>query len=310
MTSDIKVKKRNGRLEDINLDKVNKCVERACENLDDVSVSEVVLDASLQLYNKITTSEIDIALIMSARAKIEKDPNYSYVASRLLLNSLYKEVFGEGIDSDSFNSQYKKSFVKNIKSLVKVDRLDKALLEYDLELLSESLDQPRDGLFKYLGIQTLYDRYFIHTEGRRMETPQAFYMRVAMGLCLKEENKEERAIEIYDMMSEFRYSPSTPTLFNSGTCHSQLSSCYLSTVDDSIDGIFGTIHSQARLSKYAGGLGVDWSNIRSTGSYIKGTNGESSGLIPWLKIFNDTLVGVNQGKKKRCWVFLFGSLAS
>ena len=156
MTSDIKVKKRNGRLEDINLDKVNKCVERACENLDDVSVSEVVLDASLQLYNKITTSEIDIALIMSARAKIEKDPNYSYVASRLLLNSLYKEVFGEGIDSDSFDSQYKKSFVKNIKSLVKVDRLDEALLEYDLELLSEHLDQPRDGRFKYLGIQTLY----------------------------------------------------------------------------------------------------------------------------------------------------------
>jgi ribonucleoside-diphosphate reductase alpha chain len=299
MTSDIKVKKRNGRLEEINLDKVNKCVERACKNLDDVSVSEVVLDASLQLYNKITTSEIDIALIMSARAKIEKEPNYNYVASRLLLNSLYKEVFGEGVDSDSFGVQYKKSFVQNIKSLVKVDRLDKALLEYDLDLLSEHLEQPRDGRFKYLGIQTLYDRYFIHIEGRRMETPQAFYMRVAMGLCLKEKNKEERAIEIYNMMSEFRYSPSTPTLFNSGTCHSQLSSCYLSTVDDSIDGIFGTIHGQARLSKYAGGLGVDWSSVRSTGSYIKGTNGESSGLIPWLKIFNDTLVGVNQGGKRK-----------
>jgi len=293
-----KVKKRNGRLEDINLDKINKCVERASEGLDSVSPSEVVLDASLQIYNKIPTAEIDKALIMSARSKIEKEPNYNYVAARILLNNLYKEVFGKSVDCQ-LEKEYRSCFIKNIKTLVKEDRLSQEMLGYDLEMLSESLDIERDKNFKYLGIQTLYDRYFIHKEGRRMETPQAFYMRVAMGLCLQEENKEEKAIQIYNMMSEFRYSPSTPTLFNSGTCHSQLSSCYLSTVHDSIDGIFGTIHGQARLSKYAGGLGVDWSSVRSTGAYIKGTNGQSSGLIPWLKIFNDTLVGVNQGGKRK-----------
>ena len=297
--TDIKVKKRNGRLEEINLDKINKCVERACQGLMEVSASEVVLDASLQLYNKITTAEIDKALIMSARSKIEKEPNYSYVAARMLLNNLYKEAFGQTVDSVIAHELCKTNFVKNIKVLVKQGLLDERMLEYDLELLSENIDIERDKSFKYLGIQTLYDRYFIHIEGRRMETPQAFYMRVAMGLSLQEDNKEEKAIEFYNMMSTFRYSPSTPTLFNSGTRHSQLSSCYLSTVHDSIDGIFGTIHNQARLSKYAGGLGVDWTAVRSTGSYIKGTNGQSSGLIPWLKIFNDTLVGVNQGGKRK-----------
>jgi ribonucleoside-diphosphate reductase alpha chain len=236
---------------------------------------------------------------MSARSKIEKEPNYSYVAARMLLNNLYKEAFGQTVDSVIAHELCKTNFVKNIKVLVKQGLLDERMLEYDLELLSENIDIERDKSFKYLGIQTLYDRYFIHIEGRRMETPQAFYMRVAMGLSLQEDNKEEKAIEFYNMMSTFRYSPSTPTLFNSGTRHSQLSSCYLSTVHDSIDGIFGTIHNQARLSKYAGGLGVDWTAVRSTGSYIKGTNGQSSGLIPWLKIFNDTLVGVNQGGKRK-----------
>ena len=297
--TDIKVKKRNGRLEEINLDKINKCVERACQGLMEVSASEVVLDASLQLYNKITTAEIDKALIMSARSKIEKEPNYSYVAARMLLNNLYKEAFGQTVDSVIAHELCKTNFVKNIKVLVKQGLLDERMLEYDLELLSENIDIERDKSFKYLGIQTLYDRYFIHIEGRRMETPQAFYMRVAMGLSLQEDNKEEKVIEFYNMMSTFRYSPSTPTLFNSGTRHSQLSSCYLSTVHDSIAGIFGTIHNQARLSKYAGGLGVDWTAVRATGSYIKGTNGQSSGLIPWLKIFNDTLVGVNQGGKRK-----------
>ena len=293
------VKKRNGRLENLNLDKINECVERASKDLSDVSISEIVLDASLQLYDKIPTVEIDKALIMSARSKIEKEPNYAYVAARLLLNNLYKEVFGEGVDSDVFDLQYRKSFIQNIKRLVKVGRLNSDLLSYDLNLLSEKLCPERDSLFKYLGIQTLYDRYFIHIKERRMESPQAFYMRVAMGLCLDEENKEEKAVEIYNMMSEFRYSPSTPTLFNSGTQRSQLSSCYLSTVHDSIDGIFRTIHRQARLSKYAGGIGVDWTPVRSSGSYIQGTNGKSSGLVPWLKIFNDTLVGVNQGGKRK-----------
>ena len=265
--SNKKVKKRNGRLEELNLDKINECVERATKELDSVSVSEIVLDASLQLYDKIPTEEIDKALVMSARSKIEKEPNYAYVAARLLLNNLYKEVFGEGVDSDSFELQYRKSFIQNTKKLVKAGRLSEDLLSYDLKLLSEKICPERDRLFKYLGIQTLYDRYFIHIKQRRMETPQTFYMRVAMGLCLNEKNKEEKAIEIYDMMSQFRYSPSTPTLFNSGTKRSQLSSCYLSTVHDSIDGIFGTIHGQARLSKYAGGLGVDWTPVRSCAKY-------------------------------------------
>ena len=294
-----KVKKRNGRLEELNLDKINLCAEMACEDLDNVSVSEIVLDASLQLYDKIPTKEIDKALIMSARSKIEKEPNYAYVSARLLLHNLYKEVFGEGFTTEDFEEKYKKHFIGNIKKLVKQERLNKDLLSYDLEALADALVPERDDLFKYLGIQTLYDRYFIHLKGRRMESPQSFYMRVAMGLCLNEENKEQKAIEIYNMMSEFRYSPSTPTLFNSGTKRSQLSSCYLSTVHDSIDGIFGTIHGQARLSKYAGGLGIDWSYIRATGSYIQGTNGNSSGLVPWLKIFNDTLVAVNQGGKRK-----------
>ena len=299
MSQNIKIKKRNGRLEEVNLDKINKCVERACDQLEDVSVSEVVLDASLQLYNKIPTSEINQALILSARSKIEKEPNYAYVAARMLLSNLYKEAFGESVSLENLEDQYKKTFIKNTKKLIKEERLSEKLGVYNMEVLAESLVPSRDQLFKYLGIQTLYDRYFIHLEGRRMETPQAFYMRVAMGLCLTEENPEEKVIEMYDMMSEFRYSPSTPTLFNSGTNRSQLSSCYLSTVDDSIDGIFGTIHGQARLSKYAGGLGVDWSSVRATGGYIKGTNGNSSGLVPWLKIFNDTLVAVNQGGKRK-----------
>lgn len=299
MTKDIKVKKRNGRLESINLDKINKCAERASRGIENVSSSEIVLDASIQLYDKIPTSEIDKALIMSARSKIEKEPNYNYVAARMLLNNLYKEVFGETVDSDVFELQYKKNFITNIKKLVRAGRLSPRLLEYDLKLLSERLDIGRDLLFKYLGIQTLYDRYFIHIKNRRLETPQAFWMRAAMGLCLDEENKTEAVLKIYDKMSTFKYCPSTPTLFNSGTKRSQLSSCYLSTVDDSIDGIFGTIHGQARLSKYAGGLGVDWSSIRSSGAHIEGTNGKSSGLVPWLKIFNDTLVAVNQGGKRK-----------
>ena len=294
-----RVKKRNGRLQEVNLDKINKCVERASVGLENVSVSEVVLDASLQLYDKITTEEIDKALIMSARSKIEKEPNYSNLAARMLLSNLYKEVFGETVDSDTFEFLYRKAFCQNIKKLVKSGRLNEKLLDFNLRVLAEHLNLGRDKDFKYLGIQTLYDRYFIHIDERKMESPQSFWMRVAMGLCINEKDKEEKAIEIYEMISSFRYCPSTPTLFNSGTTHSQLSSCYLSTVDDSIDGIFGTIHSQARLSKYAGGLGVDWSSVRSTGSHIQGTNGKSSGLIPWLKIFNDTLVAVNQGGKRK-----------
>lgn len=294
----IKVKKRNGRLQDFRVEKINANVERACADVQDVSVSEIVLDAQLQLFDKITTQEIDSALILSAREKIEKEPNYGFAAARLLLNTVYKEVFKEGVDSDVFKLQYRKSFIQGIKKLVKSEKLNKRMLEYDLNKLSEALRIRRDNSFKYLGIQILTDRYFIREEGKIMEAPQSFWMRVAMGLALNEENKEEWAIKFYDMFSQFLYTSSTPTLFNSGTIRSQLSSCYLNTFDDSIDGIFDGAWQEARKSKYAGGLGLDATPFRSTGSHIKGTNGISSGLIPWLKIYNDLLVAVNQGGKR------------
>lgn len=295
---DIKVKKRNGRLEEFEVDKINASAQRACYEIEDVSPSEIVLDAQLQLFDKITTKEIDTALILSAREKIEKEPNYSFAAARLLLNCLYKEVFKEGVDSDTFSLQYRKSFIQNIKKLVKSNRLNKALLDFDLQKLSEALKIRRDKNFKYLGIQILYDRYFIRQDDKIMETPQSFWMRIAMGLSINEENKTEKAIEFYDLLSQMLYTSSTPTLFNSGTVRSQLSSCYLNTFDDSIDGIFDGAWQEARKSKYAGGLGLDVTPFRSTGSYIKGTNGISSGLVPWLKIYNDLLVAVNQGGKR------------
>ena len=298
MINQMQVKKRNGRLEDFNVEKINKCAERACKGIQDVSASEVILDAEIQLFNKITTPEIDQALVLSAREKIEKEPNYSLVGARLLLNCLYKEVFKEGVDSDIFKLQYRKNFVQNIKKLVKLERLDKRLLDFDLAHLSEAIKIRRDFNFKYLGIQILTDRYFIRVDGKCMEAPQSFWMRVAMGLAINEENKNEKAIEFYNLISRMLYTPSTPTLFNSGTTHSQLSSCYLNTFDDSIDGIFDGAWQEARKSKFAGGLGLDVTPFRSSGSHIKGTNGVSSGLVPWLKIYNDLLIAVNQGGKR------------
>jgi ribonucleoside-diphosphate reductase alpha chain len=295
---EIQVKKRNGRLEEFFVGKINSCAERACKGIRNVSPSEIVLDAQLQLYNKITTTEIDQALILSARDKIYKEPNYSLAAAGLLLNCLYKEVFREGVDSDTLDLQYRKIFIQNIKNLVSVGRLDKRLLDFDLKKIAEALAPSRDRKFKYLGLKTLHDRYFIKKDGKIMESPQGFWMRVALGLAINEKDKEDRAIEFYNVMSKLRYTPSTPTLFNSGTTHSQLSSCYLNTFDDSIDGIFDGAWQEARKSKYAGGLGLDVTPFRSSGSHIKGTNGLSSGLIPWLKIYNDLLIAVNQGGKR------------
>jgi len=294
----IHVKKRNGRLQKLDIDKINLCATWACSDLENVSASEVVLDAHVQIYDKITTDEIDKALIMSARQKIEKEPNYSYVAARLLLSALYKEAFGESVDKDTYDHQYKISFIRNTKKLIKEEILDEKLLDFDLKHLSEHLRLERDHRFKYLGLQILGDRYLHHIEGRIMETPQAFWMRVSMGLALNEENKNEKAIEFYNTLSQFYLCCSTPTLFNSGSTHSQLSSCYLNTFDDSIDGIFEGLWQEARKSKFAGGLGFDVSNFRAVNSYVKGTNGKSSGLIPWLKIYNDTLIAVDQGGKR------------
>jgi len=294
----LQVKKRNGRLETLDISKINRCAERACENLDNVSASEVVLDAHVQLYEKISTKEIDQALIMSARQKMEKEPNYSYVAAKLLLGNIHKEVFGISVDKDAFDHQYRLSFTQNIKLLVREDILDERLLDFDLGKLASALKLERDFKFKYLGLQILHDRYFHKINGRRLESPQSFWMRVAMGLSINEENKNEKAIEFYNTISEFLLCCSTPTLFNSGAVHSQLSSCYLNTFDDSIDGIFEGAWQEARKSKYAGGLGFDVTSFRSSGSHIKGTNGTSSGLVPWLKIYNDLLVAVNQGGKR------------
>lgn len=306
----INVKKRSGNSEPLILDKINKSAERGCEGLKDVSASEIVLDASIQLYSGVSTIEIDKALIMSARSKIEKEPNYSYVAARLLLNNLYKEVFGTGVEHELFEEQYKAAFTDNLEHMVDIGRINPELLEkFDIAFLADHIKPNRDLLFKYLGIQTLYDRYFINEDGRKLETPQAFFMRIAMGLCLNESEPEIKAIEIYNEISQFHFMPSSPTLFNSGTCHSQLSSCYLSTMEDSEDGIMGTIHDQARLSKYASGVAVDWGHIRAEGSHIKKTNGKSSGPVPFMKIFNDTLVAFDQGGKRKgsgvayipCW---------
>jgi ribonucleoside-diphosphate reductase alpha chain len=292
------VKKRNGRLEKLDINKINLCVERAVGGIENVSASEIILDAHVQLFDKITTKEIDKALIMSAREKIEKEPNYSYAASRLLLATLHKEVFKESRDRDGFDHQYRLSFTKNIKRLVDHEILDKRLLEFDLTKLSEKINPSRDLRFKYLGLQIVKDRYLHRIDDHITETPQAFWMRVAMGLSIDEKDKNEKAIEFYNALSEFRLCCSTPTLFNSGSTHSQLSSCYLNTFDDSIDGIFEGLWQEARKSKFAGGLGFDVTNFRAANSYVKGTNGKSSGLIPWLKIYNDTLIAVDQGGKR------------
>jgi len=297
-TDKINVKKRSGRLQPLDINKVNICAQRACEGLENVSPSEVIIDANVQLYDKITTREIDQALIMSARAKIEKEPNYSFVAARLLCGNVHKEVFGSSVDKDAFDHQYRLSFIHNIKTLIKEGVLNEKLLDFDLKKLSQELVLERDYKFKYLGLQTIYDRYLLHMGGRRLESPQSFWMRVAMGLAINEKNKEKKAVEFYEALSTFRLCCSTPTLFNSGSVRSQLSSCYLNTFDDSIDGIFEGAWQEARKSKYAGGLGFDVTNFRSAGSHIKGTNGTSSGLVPWLKIYNDLLVAVNQGGKR------------
>jgi ribonucleoside-diphosphate reductase alpha chain len=296
----MRVKKRNGRLEDFNAEKVNKNVERACQGMNNVSAAEIIVDAQLQLYDKIPTAEIDKALILTARSKIYKDPEYSKVAARLLLNCIYKEVFKESVDCDTFESDYKSAFIKNVKKQVKEGRLDERNLDLDLKKISEAIDVSRDDIFSYVALQNIYDRYLLRkNDGKIFETPQAYYMRIAMGLSYNEENPEDFAIQVYDFLSTHRFSPSTPTLFNSATRHNQLSSCYLSEIDDSVDGIFDGLWQEARKSKYAGGLGFHVSRIRAMGAHIKGTNGRSSGLVPWLKVYNDMLIACDQAGKRQ-----------
>lgn len=268
----------------------------ACRGLETlVSADELVESAIAQFYTGMKEHEVDIANIFAAKSKIEKEPAYSQVASRLLLDVLYRETVGLSASDSALNKAHRQYFKKYIKEAIALERLSPQLLDFDLDELAAAIDLKRDDLFNYLGLQTLYDRYFIHHEQRRLETPQIFWMRVSMGLCLLEgEQKNKRAIEFYNVLSQFYFTSSTPTLFNSGTLHSQLSSCYLSTVMDDLQHIFKVVADDAQLSKWAGGIGNDWTNVRATGARIKGTNGSSQGVIPFLKVANDTAVAVNQ----------------
>ncbi len=271
-------------------------IKFACRGLEDLTSAEELLESSLaNFYEGIKESEVDQANIMAARAKIEVEPAYSQVASRLLLDVLYRESMGIRASDPSLESHHRDYFKSYLKHAVTIGRVSPDLLAYDLDKLALAMQLQRDDQFSYLGLQTLYDRYFLHDEGRRMETPQIFWMRVAMGLSLNEGSRQtEKTIEFYDALSRFRFCSGTPTLFNSGTNHSQLSSCYLSTVMDDLSHIFKVVSDDAQLSKWAGGIGNDWSNVRATGASIKGTNGKSQGVIPFLKVANDTAVAVNQ----------------
>lgn len=265
-----------------------------------VSVDELVQNTVLNFYDGITEEEIDLAIIMATRAKIEREPAYSKVASRLLLDLIYNETMGVSASDPKLKERHRKYFKEYLKKAIAAERVDPVLLEFDLDRLAEAMDMQRDDQFYLLGLQTLYDRYFIHENQKRLETPQIFWMRVAMGLSLNEkEQKNERAIEFYNVLSSALFVSSTPTLFNSGTLRPQLSSCFLSTVMDDLKHIFKIIADDAQLSKWAGGLGNDWTNVRSIGAMIKGTNGKSQGVIPFLKVANDTAVAVNQGGKRK-----------
>jgi ribonucleoside-diphosphate reductase alpha chain len=275
-------------------------VAAACEGLGDAVNPEAILGETLKnLYDGVPMEEVRKSAILSARALIEKDPAYSYVTARLLLDTMRLEVLGEPASQADMATRYAEYFPRFIKEGIQAELLDERLARLDLLKLGAALDARRDLKFGYLGLQTLYDRYFLHVRERRIELPQAFFMRVAMGLALNELDPEDRAIEFYDVLSSFDFMSSTPTLFNSGTLRSQLSSCYLTTVSDDLDGIYEAIKENALLAKYAGGLGNDWTPVRALGSHIKGTNGKSQGVVPFLKVVNDTAVAVNQGGKRK-----------
>ncbi len=277
-------------------------VRSSCAGLDDVA-PEKILQATLKdLYDGVPMAEVRKAVVLAGRTLIEKDPLYSYVTARLLLDSLRFEALGFEATHEDMAAQYAEYFPECIEHGIRIGLLNPAMADFDLNRLGVALKPDRDLQFGYLGLQTLYDRYFLNDQydgGRRFELPQCFFMRVAMGLALQEDDREARAIEFYNLLSSFDFMSSTPTLFNSGTVRSQLSSCYLTTVSDDLDGIYEAIKENALLSKFAGGLGNDWSNVRAMGSHIKGTNGKSQGVVPFLKVVNDTAVAVNQGGKRK-----------
>jgi ribonucleoside-diphosphate reductase alpha chain len=275
-------------------------IKASCEGLDAAVDADQILKLTLKdLYDGVPVEEVRKCTILSARALIEQDPAYSFVTARLLLNNICCEILGEEVSQAEMAQRYAEYFPSFIKRGISAGLLDEELGRFDLSRLAKELDASRDLQFGYLGLQTLYDRYFLHIDDARIELPQAFFMRVAMGLALNEADRESRAIEFYRLLSSFDFMSSTPTLFNSGSVRSQLSSCYLTTVADDLDGIYEAIKENALLAKYAGGLGNDWTNVRALGSHIKGTNGKSQGVVPFLKVVNDTAVAVNQGGKRK-----------
>ncbi len=279
---------------------LHRLIESACAGLGaDVKAEPILAETMRNLYDGVPMDEVYKASILAARTLIEKDPDYTYATARLLLHTIAKEVLGADVSPDELAARYADYFPAFIRKGVDNELLDEKLLQFDLPRLGAALKAERDLQFDYLGLQTLYDRYFLHVRKTRIELPQAFFMRVAMGLALNEIDRESRAIEFYEVLSSFDFMSSTPTLFNSGTLRSQLSSCYLTTVPDNLDGIYESIKENALLSKFAGGLGNDWTRVRALGSHIKGTNGESQGVVPFLKVVNDTAVAVNQGGKRK-----------
>ncbi len=311
----LKVVKKSGKSETFNIKKIQKVLKRAVKGFENIDIKLIEEELKRNIFDGISTQEITKALTMASKAYIERDIEYSFFTARLLLDSIYREVFVDKFNEEDFEKRYKSSFVDNLNRGVEAKRINPELLTYNLEAITEALEPAHDHELTYLGLQTLYDRYFIHINEDKIEAPQHFWMRVSMGLALaeKKEDREARAIQFYQVLSQLRFISSTPTLFNAGTTHSQLSSCYLSTITDSLDHIFKVVSDNAQLSKWAGGIGNDWTNVRATGSQIHGTNGKSQGVIPFLKIANDTAVAVNQGGKRKgavcayleCWHFDF-----
>ncbi len=306
----INVVRRGGDRAALDVGRIRTLVTEACEGLEDVDADRILTESLSNMYDGISEVDVATSLLITARTLVEEDPNYTFVTARLLLDQLrtetleFLDVRSQGQeDYQATHSQmldtYGKAFQAFIHRGVELELLAPELERYDLVRLGSSLIPERDLQFNYLGLQTLYDRYFLHSNEVRFELPQIFFMRVAMGLAIQEEEPEERAIEFYELLSSFDFMSSTPTLFNSGTLRSQLSSCFLTTVSDDLDGIYSAIRDNAMLSKWAGGLGNDWTPVRALGAYIKGTNGKSQGVVPFLKVVNDTAVAVNQGGKRK-----------
>ena len=299
-----KVILEDGQEDVLDMDRVHRMVGEACEGLEGTDPQMIIDEANKNLYDGVSIEDVKTSLVMTARTLVEKEPNYTYVTARILQDNIRTEALTYlGMQplatQQEMKSLYPEALRRFIAKGIENDILNKELLEMDIEKLGNAIKSERDGNFTYLGLQTLYDRYFIHDNELRYELPQVFFMRVSMGLALREEQREEKAIEFYNLLSSFDYMSSTPTLFNAGTKHSQLSSCYLTTVPDDLHGIYGAIQDNAMLSKWAGGLGNDWTPVRGLGSQIKGTNGKSQGVVPFLKVVNDTAVAVNQGGKRK-----------